>query len=69
MKGNRGQRLRQVMAAKNGGSGFDADKFRKLFRMFDSNYIEEAVTAFRLAVAELKKKQAEAAKKPLVKKK
>jgi hypothetical protein len=45
------------MAAKNGGSGFDADKFRKLFRMFDSNYIEEAVTAFRLAVAELKKKQ------------
>jgi hypothetical protein len=45
------------MAAKNGGSGFDADKFRKLVAMFDSNYVEEAVTAFRLAVAELKKKQ------------
>jgi hypothetical protein len=45
------------MTAKNGGSGFDADKFRKLVRMFDSPYTEEAVTAFRLAVAELKKKQ------------
>ena len=45
------------MTAKNGGSGFDADKFRKLVAMFDSDYTEEAVTAFRLAVAELKKKQ------------
>ena len=45
------------MAAKNGGSGFDAGKFRKVVAMFDSDYTEEAVTAFRLAVAELKKSQ------------
>jgi len=45
------------MAVNGGSSGFNADKFRKLVAMFDSNYIEEAVTAFRLAVAELKKEQ------------
>jgi hypothetical protein len=43
--------------AAQGGSGFDAARFRKLVAMFDSPYSEEAATAFKLALAELKKKQ------------
>jgi hypothetical protein len=36
-------------------SGFDAEKFQKLVAMFDTPYAEEAVTAFRAAMAQLKK--------------
>lgn len=45
------------MTAKGSKSGFDAEKFRKLVAMFDSDYTEEASTAFRLALGELKKNQ------------
>jgi hypothetical protein len=45
------------MTAKASKSGFDADKFRKLVAMFDSDFTEEASTAFRLALGELKKNQ------------
>lgn len=44
------------MATAN-GSGFNAEKFRKLVAMFDSPFSDEAATAFRLALAELKKDQ------------
>jgi hypothetical protein len=41
----------------NNRRGFDADKFRKLVTVFDSDYIEEANTAFRLAFDQLKRSQ------------
>ena len=43
------------MGARDGASGFNAEKFRKLVAMFDSPFAEEADNAFRQAFDELKK--------------